>query len=53
MKKLTPDVDALAVETFRPQAPSERHDGTVHAHADTQQIRCTYFCTYNCTGLPC
>jgi hypothetical protein len=56
MHKLTLNVDALAVESFRPESkPAPRGEGTVDAHAvaDTQQFRCTYFCTYNCTGLPC
>jgi hypothetical protein len=56
MKKLTLNVDELAVESFRPESePASRGDGTVQGHAvrDTQQFRCTYFCTYNCTGLPC
>ncbi|HYR08811.1 MAG TPA: hypothetical protein VEQ60_13605 [Longimicrobium sp.] len=56
MQKLTLNVDELAVESFRPQAePATRGEGTVHGHAppQTEQFRCTYFCTYNCTGLPC
>jgi hypothetical protein len=56
MKKLTLNVDTLAVESFHADAEKEpRAAGTVHGHApqDTQQFRCTYFCTYNCTGLPC
>lgn len=54
MKKLTLNVDALAVESFQAEAqPDAARAGTVRAHADTQQFRCTYFCTYNCTGLPC
>jgi hypothetical protein len=51
MQKLTLNVEELAVESFQPQA-AERGEGTVYAY-DTQQFRCTYFCTYNCTGLPC
>jgi hypothetical protein len=54
MKKLTLDVEALTVESFRPETdPVAAREGTVHAHAapDTQQVRCTYFCTYACTGF--
>jgi hypothetical protein len=53
MQKLTLNVDALAVESFQPQPQIDRAEGTVQAYAGTQQFRCTYFCTYNCTGLPC
>jgi hypothetical protein len=55
MQKLTLKVEDLAVESFQPQPEAAaRKEGTVHAHANTQQFRCTYFCTYNaCTGLPC
>lgn len=54
MQKLRLDVEELAVESFDAQAEeARRHQGTVHAHLNTQQFRCTYFCTYNCTGLPC
>lgn len=51
MQKLTLNVEELAVESFQPQA-AERGEGTVHAY-NSHQVRCTYFCTYNCTGLPC
>ncbi|HYR08812.1 MAG TPA: hypothetical protein VEQ60_13610 [Longimicrobium sp.] len=54
MQKLTLDVEALTVESFRPgTAPAATRQGTVHAHAPpgTQQVRCTYFCTYACTGF--
>ncbi|HEX6042222.1 hypothetical protein [Longimicrobium sp.] len=55
MRKLELKLDELAVESFAVQADEKgRGRGTVQAHApDTQQFRCTYFCTYNCTGLPC
>lgn len=54
MQNLTLNVDELAVESFQPQPDrAERQDGTVHALANSHQFRCTYFCTYNCTGLPC
>jgi hypothetical protein len=58
MKKLTLNVDELAVESFQADAEVEtRGAGTVHGHAprDTQQFRCTYFCTVagGCTGLAC
>lgn len=53
MKKLALNVEELALESFQPQAEGEKQTGTVQAHMNTQQFRCTYFCTYNCTGLPC
>jgi hypothetical protein len=55
MKKLALNVEELAVESFQAEEGTRRGAGTVHGHAapDTQQFRCTYFCTYNCTGLPC
>ncbi len=56
MKKLALNVEELAVESFQADADVEpRAAGTVRGHAvpETQQFRCTYFCTYNCTGLPC
>ena len=56
MKKLRLNVDALAVESFPAQpGAAERAAGAVHAQPDTQQFRCTYFCSYPCTdtGLPC
>jgi hypothetical protein len=53
MQKLTLNVDELAVESFQPQQEgADRREGTVHAY-NSHQFRCTYFCTYNCTGLPC
>lgn len=58
MKKLTLNAEALAVESFQADAEAEtRAAGTVHGHAppQTQQVRCTYFCTVagGCTGLAC
>jgi hypothetical protein len=59
MQKLKPDLEALSVESFQADADAQARmgevPGTVRAHAvqNTQQFRCTYFCTYNCTGLPC
>jgi hypothetical protein len=55
MQKLTLGIGALKVESFRTQAePVTPGQGTIHAHAaNTQQVRCTCFCTYACTGLPC
>jgi len=56
MQKLRLNVEELAVESFQAQPDAEeRPAGTVHAHANTQQFRCTYFCSYACTdtGLPC
>jgi hypothetical protein len=56
MPKLRLNVEALAVESFQAQPHAAEHAaGTVHAHANTQQVRCTYFCSYPCTdtGLPC
>jgi hypothetical protein len=58
MKKLTLNAEELAVESFHAAADAEtRTAGTVHGHAppETQQVRCTYFCTVagGCTGLAC
>lgn len=56
MQKLRLNLEELSVESFQADAEIQaRAPGTVRAHAvqDTQQFRCTYFCTYNCTGLPC
>lgn len=44
MKKLTLDVDALAVESFSPENAEERPRGTVKARQDTE-----FFCTWECT----
>jgi hypothetical protein len=57
MKKTKLNLEELAPESFQPQPETDEvRDGTVQGHAlrDTQQFRCTYFCTYSaCTGLPC
>jgi hypothetical protein len=54
MKKLKLKVEELAVESFQANVDGPSF-GTVQGYAspNTQQVRCTYFCTYNCTGLPC
>lgn len=54
MRKLELNVEALSVESFhagggREEAPR----GTVRGHQETWPFRCTMFCTYNCTGIPC
>jgi hypothetical protein len=53
MQKLKLDVQALTVDSFQPQPQTARDAGTVHAHGprETEQVRCTYFCTYACTGF--
>ena len=66
MKKIQLRVDALAVESFKPQdAPEVRMRGTVRGAADTivrscqtQQYDCTaqggYTCDYGaCVSWPC
>ena len=53
MRKLTLNVEDLSVESFRPAADADAGSGTVHAHQETWAFRCTQFCTYNCTGIPC
>lgn len=57
MQKLRLNLEELSVESFQADAEAQVPEvpGTVRAHAvpNTQQFRCTYFCTYNCTGLPC
>jgi hypothetical protein len=54
MRKLRLDVEALAVQSFQCEAGRGRAaDGTVHGHQETWPFRCTQFCTYNCTGIPC
>ena len=53
MRKLKLNVEELSVESFRPDARAEDANGTVHAHQETWPFRCTQFCTYNCTGIPC
>ena len=53
MRKLTLNVDALTVETFRADAAGPDGRGTVHGQQETSPFRCTQLCTYNCTGIPC
>lgn len=54
MRKLRLNVEELAVESFRADADRDGlTKGTVHAHQETSPFRCTMFCTYNCTGIPC
>lgn len=54
MQKLKLDLDDLELDTFAAADDEADEAGTVEAHADTKQFRCTYFCTYSaCTGLPC
>jgi hypothetical protein len=53
MRKLMLNVEDLSVESFQPQAGAGEAEGTVHAHQETWPFRCTQFCTYNCTGIPC
>ncbi|HEX6372226.1 MAG TPA: hypothetical protein VF006_25130 [Longimicrobium sp.] len=53
MRKLTLNLDDLSVESFRPAADADAGNGTVHALQETWPFRCTQFCTYNCTGIPC
>jgi len=55
MRKLKLNVEELTLDTFKAVDKAVKDaDGTVEAYADTNQFRCTYFCTYtNCTGLPC
>ena len=53
MPKLKLDLDELVLDTFDAD-DKEIADARAKAMMDTQQFRCTYFCTYSaCTGLPC
>ena len=49
MKKLVLDVDALELDSFAAPEAGDDDAGTVEAYA-TNQVKCTYFCTYACTG---
>ncbi|HEU0053050.1 MAG TPA: hypothetical protein VFQ39_07725 [Longimicrobium sp.] len=56
MRKLKLEVETLAVESFEAFAAPVEAKGTVRANEvpNTQQFRCTYFCSYACpTGLEC
>lgn len=54
MRKLRLSVEELTVRSFHADADVDRlPDGTVHGHQETWPFRCTLFCTYNCTGIPC
>jgi hypothetical protein len=54
MRKLKLELEELSVETFHAEAgPGKDGQGTVHGHQETWPFRCTMFCTYNCTGIPC
>ena len=53
MKKLKLNVEELTLDTFTSE-DRQLADAKAQAFANTQQFRCTYFCTYSaCTGLPC
>ena len=53
MKTLKLDVEKLTLDTFQAE-DGKLADAKKEAFANTQQFRCTYFCTYSaCTGLPC
>ena len=57
MAKLKLDLENLALESFESAADESHNDrGTVQGHfvPQTQQVKCTYFCSYACpTGLEC
>ena len=53
MRKLKLNVEDLPVDSFQAEAGATEAGGTVRAHQETSPFRCTMFCTYNCTGLPC
>lgn len=52
MRKVRLNVEELAVESFHAAVAADG-EGTVHGHQETWPFRCTQFCTYNCTGIPC
>jgi hypothetical protein len=47
MRKLKLDMDALRVETFRPDTDRDGARGTVHARGETDAASCPH------TGFPC
>ncbi len=56
MARLKLEMDELELESFEASGDSAAESqGTARAFApQTQQVKCTYFCTYGtCTGLPC
>ena len=55
MDKLKLNVEVLSVESFQTdRTPRREEKGTVRAHMQTEQVKCTYFCTYACpTGFSC
>lgn len=55
MRKLRLDLDELELESFAAVEQVSESVGTARAFVpQTQQVKCTYFCTYGtCTGLPC
>jgi hypothetical protein len=54
MRKLRLNVDELSVDSFQADCGVEKDaKGTVHGYQETWPFRCTMFCTYNCTGIPC
>ncbi|HSU16005.1 hypothetical protein [Longimicrobium sp.] len=57
MAKLKLDLENLALESFDSVSDvAPREKGTVQGHdaPQTQQVKCTYFCTYACpTGMEC
>lgn len=53
MRRLTPNVEDLSVESFEADTGAAQGKGAVHAYQETWPFRCTRFCTYNCTGIPC
>lgn len=56
MTRLKLKMDELELESFDASgAPAPESQGTARAFVpQTQQVKCTYFCTYStCTGLPC
>lgn len=56
MQKLKLDLEALTLESFESDRPVAEEKGTVQGHfvPNTQQVKCTYFCSYACpTGFSC
>ena len=55
MPKLKLTLEELVLETFRAdEQPAREERNAAEALGNTNQFRCTYFCTYSaCTGLPC